>query len=281
MKRIRIIAVVALSLSACASSAPPLETKFMHAPLTIDGNETDWDGLLAPMPNEDRNLAFAAVSDGQDVYIAFATSDQQTVGQMVAMGLTLWFDPAGGSAKTVGIRFPVGLGESGLQSLMRGQRGRPDAERLDELFVVSTSAVEIVRDGAEEGQRFRPGDVRGLDVAASLTMGTLFYELRVPLKPIAGAEVAVDLAEGAMLGFGMETPKIDMEAMREQMMQQRGGGGGRPGGGGMPGGGMMGSGGGMPGGGMPGGGMRGGPSMPQPVKIWRQIDVYSVEKAEQ
>ncbi|MEM6646740.1 MAG: hypothetical protein AAF730_10840, partial [Bacteroidota bacterium] len=224
-----LLLTLAIALTGCASSAPPLATQFLHTPLTIDGSESDWSGMLAPMPDEDRNLAFAAVSDGQDLYIAFATSDQQTVGQMLAMGLTLWFDPAGGTEKTLGIRFPVGLGENGLQALMRGQRGRPGAEQMDELFNLSTAAVEIVRDDAESGQRFRPGDVNGLDVAASLTMGALFYELRLPLKATSGAEVAVALADGAMLGFGMETREIDRASLAAQMRQQRGGG--RPDGG--------------------------------------------------
>ncbi|MEM1094643.1 MAG: hypothetical protein AAGJ10_08575 [Bacteroidota bacterium] len=265
---------VGMTLFGCASSAPPLATQFMHTPLTIDGDEADWSGMLAPMPDEDRNLAFAAVSDGQDLYIAFATSDQQTVGQILAMGLTLWFDPDGGTAKTVGLRFPVGLGENSLQALMRAPRDRPRDQQMEELFTASTAALEVLRDGAEDGQRFRPGDVRGLDVSASLTMGTLFYELRFPLKSDSSTEVAIELAEGAMLGFGMETRELDRAALRDLMMEQRGGG--RPDRG--AGGGMM-AGGGMPGAGAMGGGARR-PSMPKQLKIWRQIDVYGVAKTE-
>jgi hypothetical protein len=100
----------------------------------------------------------------------------------------------------------------------------------------------------------------GIAVKTGNVEGYAVYELKVPLEKTADAPYAIEAKAGAVIGFGLESPKV------EQPSREGRGGGGF---GGM-GGGMGGRGGGMGGHGG-GGGERGGYEAPKPLKMWAAI----------
>ncbi len=96
----------------------------------------------------------------------------------------------------------------------------------------------------------------------------LVYELRIPLATNENRPYAVGALAGATIGLGLETPEIDMSAMRDKMKSRRSGDGGT-GGSGMRGGGGRG------GGGMRDGGGRSRPEMPEPLNVWTKVTLAS------
>lgn len=260
----------ALLITGCASMKQ-LESTTLDRTIAVDGSDADWQGAIIPL--EGKDLSMGLRHDDDFLYLALITRKPEHIRQMVAMGMTVWFDAEGGKDKNMGIRFPLGLLENGgdLQMLMSGGRA-PDVDMMQERFAQSLGELEIVYDGEAEGFRTDVDALQRVEVAAVLEGGLFTYELKMPLREEGSYDYAIGLEASRMIGIGVETPELDREAMREQMM--RGGGGGRPGGarggGGMPGGGMPGGGmgGGMPGGGMGPGGM---PSLLSPVKLWVQV----------
>ena len=97
----------------------------------------------------------------------------------------------------------------------------------------------------------------------SFEHGRVVYELKIPLEKVAARG-----ALGEQIGVGFETPRVDMQQMRQRM--QGGLGGGRGGG---FGGGGRGGGGGMGGRPMSGGGMGRGAASPgvEPLQLWAKV----------
>jgi hypothetical protein len=115
--------------------------------------------------------------------------------------------------------------------------------------------------------------VPGIAVKVGSVEGSLVYELKVPIALSADFQYAIGAKPGALIGFGLETPKV------EKPSRESGGGmGGMGGGGGMGGRGGRGGGGGRGGMGRGGGGEsggmgRGGFEPPKPVKAWATIQL--------
>ena len=103
----------------------------------------------------------------------------------------------------------------------------------------------------------------GIAVKVGEVRGYFVYELKVPLARTAEWPYAIEAKSGALIGFGLETPKMERPS-RE---------GGGTGGFGGRGGGMGGRGGGM-------GGRRGGdrnqPEQAKPLKSWATIQLAPV-----
>jgi len=246
-----------------------LESTTLDRTIVVDGSDADWEGAFLPI--DDKGISFGLRHDNEFLYFALITRKPEYLRQMMAMGMTVWFDPAGDKKKDIGIRFPLGLLEAGGElPLLMGSREAPSPDLLQAEFERSLGELEVIRDGERKGFRVDVEALQRVEVAAALNGGMFIYELKMPLQANEAYDYAIGAAPNQRIGVGIETPEIDRAALRKQMIERRGGSGG-----GMPGGGM--GGGGMPGGGMGGGGMRPGgmaggmPSMPSPVKLWVQV----------
>src|SRR5215813_9011228 len=80
--------------------------------IAVDGKFDDWTGNLDPLGDNPESIQ--VVNDGEFLYLRLTASDAGARRQIVRQGLTVWFDPGGGTKKKLGIRFPVvETGESG------------------------------------------------------------------------------------------------------------------------------------------------------------------------
>ncbi|MGH9412059.1 MAG: hypothetical protein ACRD1V_21695 [Vicinamibacterales bacterium] len=195
-----------------------------------------------------------------------SASDPGVRSQIVRRGLTVWFDPGGGTKKVFGVRYPViedPGGQAGIGGYNFGRRtgggggttaganggtaqpdeAQPPPDRVDILGPGKHDEVSLTRDS-----------LPGVDVAYKLQDGLLQYELKIPLAKTSDNPYAIGTASGKTIGIGLETPKPQQ---RSSLAGGPGGGGGFGGGGFGGGRGGFGRGGGMGGGGM-GGGRRGG-----------------------
>lgn len=268
-------AVFAVSLH--ASSKPVVSSGPLDGHIIVDGDPSDWTGSLQPFG--DAPFSVQAVNDGQYLYLRLSASSPDVRRQVTRFGLTVWFDPKGGSKKTFGVRYPVVeepfdqyQGRGG--GMRGGQRERPQTppEGGDQADTASDARdrVDILGPGKNDARSLTRDHLEGVAVAMKVTDGSLLYELQVPLAADDGHPYAIGTSAGKTVGIGFETPKVNRPSM------SRGGGG--IGGGGFGGGGFGGGRRGPGGGGGGGRGGRGGGQRgfepPKPLKAWGTLTLH-------
>ena len=247
-------------LSMSAAERPHFDAARNTAAITVDGREDDWTGTAEPFGKEP--FAIQLAHDDQFIYVRLVASDPAARGQFTRMGLTVWFDPRGGSKKVFGIRYPVF--ERSAEDGERGGRGGygrgggrrgPGAGAADEAFE-PPDRVDVLGPGKDDARSLTREHLQGIEVAMRVDEGVAVYELKVPLARSSDHPYAIEAGIGSTIGIGVETPKIE----RPSFGGREGGFGGGRGGGGF---------GGF--GGRRGGGARGGErefQPPKPIKAW-------------
>ena len=297
----RVVPLLALAVAACAvaiavaAETQRIESAWSREAPTIDGRLADWTSPLSSLGSE--KVSLGVRNDGESVYIALASSDQNTRMMLGIAGFTVWMDPSGKQKKTFGITVPPTMtggrgmrgrgeppqGPPGVEG-QPGQEGREGAPGGPWSPAVSTiTSIEVLGASKDDKRRFELTYARtiGLDVAARSAEGVLAYELRVPLPVSEAQPYGVKAAPGALIGLGIETGELPKPGGRGEEGGRGGGGmGGPPGGGGggmggMGGGGMGGGGGQRGGGGMSGppGGGRGEARELKPIKAWTIVQL--------
>jgi hypothetical protein len=268
--------VVATAAGVFAGKRQQIESQWRDRDVVIDGNNGEWAGPLRPV-EENHPIISAAMNDGQFLYVVLSTSDAASRRQILRQGLIVWFDPSGGEKKHFGVKFPVGV----LPEEGRGRGGyRRGAERppsdsgsgdtapADQ--TEPTNRLEVYGPQKDDVHSFVTDMAPGIAVKVGQVEGYLVYELKVPLARNAETPYAIETKPGALIGFGLETPKIERPPS-----EGRGGGMGGMGGGmgGRGGGGMGGRGGGGMGGRRGGGGDRNQSEQAKPLKSWATLQL--------
>jgi len=259
----------AFSALTAASVKATFESQPRDAAISVDGRYDDWYGHLQPF--EAAPVAVQFLNDGEYLYMRMTASSTPERMQIVRQGLVVWFDPAGGTKKQFGVRYPIVEHGSGPDGDPRGGYGgrrggaREGAER--EMPEPSPSdRIDVLGPGKDDARMLTRDHAQGVDVAIRSEQGTLQYELKVPLVKSADHPYAIGAVAGKPIGFGLETGKP------EQRSFGTGGSGGGFGGGGM--GGRGGGMGGHGGGGMHGGGGgRSGGEAAKPMKGWALVTI--------
>lgn len=253
-----------------------IESRWRDRDIVIDGKASEWRGT-EQYSDDDKGVRFAVFNDGEYIYMCLSTWNTKTQQEILVRGMTFWFDAEGGDKKRYGIDYPMKKKPAEMENMkgMRETASQDRAKAIKDLLASSRSELIIARTEDSEGHWMyvEDADTFGIEAALEMDDRILVLELKVPLAggdlmPFAGG-----LAEEGIAGLGFEMGKIDMSAMREQMMDGgtqggggRGGGGGGRGGGG--GGGRGGGGGGGRGGGG-GGGMR--ETTEEEIEVWAKI----------
>jgi hypothetical protein len=254
--------------------------------ITVDGKFDDWYGTLQPFG--DAPVSLQTLNDGEFLYLRLIASDSAARRESVRQGMTVWFDPQGGTKKKLGIKYPVveagsgpdeGRGRGGSGGYGGGHGGHGRGEHPEggmEDAVIASDRVDILGPGKDDARSLTRDHLSGLDVAIRAEQGTLQYELKIPLARSADHPYAIDTQAGKTIGLGIETAKMPQHSSGAGPGGGFGGGGGGMGGGGMGGhggGGMGGHGGGGHGG---RGGEGGGSQPPKPLKGWATVTIAPV-----
>jgi hypothetical protein len=263
-----------------ASKRQVIDSHWRDRAVVIDGDNGEWPGPLVAV-EENHPLLASAMNDGQYLYVVLSTNDATVRREIFRQGLIVWFDPSGGDKKHFGVKYPVGIPpeeSGGRGGYRRGgyggghpssgsgsgdstQRSPSDPEPIDRL--------EVYGPQKDDAHSFVTTMAPGIAVKTGNAEGYAIYELKVPLEKTADAPYAIEAKPGALIGFGLETSKIEPPSH-----DGRGGGLGGMGGGmgGRGGGGMGGHGG---GGGR--GGERAGSEPPKPLKMWAAIKLAKAD----
>jgi len=275
-----VLAAVSVVAIAVAAETLRIDSTWSAEAPAVDGKLTEWPSPLVTLGQT--KLSLGVRNDGQNLYVAFASSDQGTRVMLGAAGFTVWVDPSGKDKKMFGVTVPPimtgpgmrGRGEGGFP----GQGGQP-ADWQGAQSVRAITSIEVVGPSKDDKRRLELTYARtiGLDVVARLSEGVLVYELRVPLIVSESQPYGAKSVPGATIGLGIESNQMPRPEGREG----RGGPNSRlegapPSGGG---GGRGGMGGGMGGGGAQTGGMGGGPPEGgrgemrelKPIKSWAVV----------
>jgi hypothetical protein len=286
-------ALVLISATLAASEKPKFESGRRNDAIAIDGRFEDWPGNLEPLADKPVSLQF--LNDGEFLYMRLSASDPATRTQIARQGLTVWFDPAGGTKKHFGVRYPVvdhgeggegggrgrggygGYGSHGADRPARDpehpQGAQPEGEAHDEPS--PTERVDILGPGKDDARELTRDHLQGIDVAMRTEQGLLQYELKVPLSKNGDHLMAIEAQSGKPIGVGLEAPKPQQSASGQGGRGGGGGWGGGGGGGGM--GGRGGHGGGMGrGGGGNGGGSHAGNQPAKPLNGWMTVAIAPV-----
>jgi len=268
----------AFFISVRASEKARFESQPRDGAITVDGRFDDWYGHLDPF--ESAPVAVQFLNDGEYLYMRMTASSTPERMQIVRQGLTVWFDPAGGTKKHFGIRYPVIEHGSGPGADPRGgyggygggrrggdREGGREGDRESAPEPSPGDRIDVLGPGKDDARMLTRDHAQGVDVAIRSEQGTLQYELKVPLAKSADHPYAIDVIAGKPIGFGLEAGRPEQHSF----------GAGGPGGGYGGGGGGRGRGGGMGGhggGGMRGGGGgRGGSEAAKPLKGWGVVTI--------
>jgi hypothetical protein len=266
--------VVAAAAGVLAAKRPRLDSQWRDRDVVIDGNNGEWAGPLRPL-EENQPIVMEAMNDGQFLYVVLSASDATVRRQILRQGLIVWFDPSGGDKKHFGVKFPVGLlpeepagrGRGGYRRGPGGGRPPDDpgsGNQAPSDQPEPANRLEVYGPQKDDAHSFVTDMAPGIAVKLGQVEGSLVYELKVPLAKTVDTPYAIEAKPGALIGFGLETPKMERPARERQ-------GGGMGGFGGRGGGGMGGRGGGM--GGRRGGGDRGRAEQAKPLKSWATLQL--------
>ncbi len=267
------LAVAAL-VAASASEVQKIGGKWAAEAPKIDGDHAEWSGSLSVLGTTP--VSIGVKNDGEWLYLCVVTSDPGTRTLLTRGGFTIWWDPAGGEKKAMGIMMPPLVTGTPVYRQEPPDDGRPPgdgASRRSVRMVEPIVYIEAIGPGKDDRRRYEMDYANkiGIEAAAGQPEGSLVYEFRIPLAATGSQPFAVQSGPGRAIGLRFETGEMP-----------RGGGGGRegerPGGGhggysGIGGrGGMGGYGGGYGG---YGGGSRSEYGAPQakPVKLWTVVQL--------
>ena len=257
-----------LALAGCSSyTIYATESLPREEEIKVDGKTDDWLGSLSII--EDGSVSVGFRNDRENLYVCLMVEEESLQAQAMRLGMTVWFDPLGGKAKSLGIRYPLGIPRGERPEEPRGEPGPPPSGDIPE---EAWSAIEIFRSEKGEPQKMEIAEVPGIEIIAVPSRGLLVYELKIPLALTDSHLVAVGAQPGQTIGIGFEIPKPERDQMPGPPSGEMPGGGGRPPMGGAPGAGGGGRPGGPPGGG-PRGGMMG--EMPNGLRFWTLVQLSS------
>ena len=235
--------------------AKVIESSWLKNPINVDGNSSDWAGLINHDPNEP--FGIGVVNDDRYLYVCLVSDDQSIHRQVIRYGLTVWLEGGTSEKNRLGICYPLGLAGSGVDvHSLREAKG--DSELLRQKIDEAFDAIEVIGPGKKQDTLPMKLTVAessfDLKLKAVPSMERFTYELRIPLHADSTAPYAVPRPEKSLITLVLESDAPPSAGGSEEQGEHEGGGG--MGGGGMGGGGM--GGGGMGGGGMGGGGHGGG-----------------------
>jgi hypothetical protein len=180
------------------------------AAVQVDGNLAEWQDTMTFIKSE--RLYLGVANDDEHVYLAMQSRDTDVNRAVVMSGLIVKLDTGG--RETLGIEYPAGLATSGGS----GSRNRPRSQQeVAERFRASLGVFTVTGPGKKDRETLPVDDGRGIEVACDVGAGGFVYELKVPLRRTEVHPYAVGAGLRDALRVTVDTPQVNVAAMREQV----------------------------------------------------------------
>ena len=167
---IPVLALFVVPIVVAAAARPHIDSERRDGAITVDAKFDDWYGNLQPFA--DQPVSIQALNDGEFLYLRLTASDPAARMQIMRQGMTVWFDPQGGTKKKLGLRYPVvergaasddERGGFGGRGGGRGRRDRP--EGADAASTSPADRVDILGPGKNDARSLTRDHLSGIDVA--------------------------------------------------------------------------------------------------------------------
>jgi hypothetical protein len=241
--KIKIILSVGLllfSFIGCSSSELMI-SKVPKTKIVVDGNHEDWNGKLKYF--EDEKAAIGFQNDEDYLYFCLVTADKANAKKIMALGLTVWFQPSG-DEETIGLVYPLRMDNISPKSLMgmnRNNNGDSDFDMTVFAMMQNQGELELINDDDEILYSAALGSNEGFKIKVAAVNQQFVYEAQVPIGNNELAQIPINVFPNEKINVEFETGEINFDEMRGSGGMQ-GQGMGKGGGGGMQGGGQGGRG---------------------------------------
>jgi hypothetical protein len=210
MKYKKIIHFLILALSIILLSSACSTEKYLSRwddnTITVDGNQTDWDGNLKYI--EDERTAVGVFNNDENLYICFTTDDNLKIIQIMKMGLTLWLVPGDGNAKTRGIKYPLRSDEFEIQQMREKRLIGYEKDYIKNLLEINKkkqTELQIVNDQDYSLYMYSLNEAPGIKIKLGESMGQLVYEISVPIGGESKNDFSMALLPGDDIMVRFET----------------------------------------------------------------------------
>ena len=210
-------------ISGCGSSTE-LTSIWNNNEVVIDGQANEWGSHTYYL--KETHLSLGVRNDDDFLYLCLMSSEGQFRRQIIALGLTVWFEPEGG--QKLGIHYPVGMQRRGAAPFSDGENPNlsQDRERIMEQALLD---IEVLGSDKNDRQLFTTLDIPGISVKVESSQGAVVYEMKVPIKQTKDHPYALGADVRKVINLSMETGNLPSSSSGEG---RRGGGEGRGGRGG-------------------------------------------------
>ena len=211
-------AALALAAAGCGSAPPEYLAEAATPETVVDGEATEWPAALRPVPQE-AGLSLGLRRDGDDLIVAVIAGDDRQARRIAVGGLRVWIDPAGGTDRVLGVRYPAPP-DPDVRSVVRSgpRRGGAidavDPVRLRRRFESGLDQLEITR-GVLTQRASADGAFGGLVAESTWGPRGLVVEMRIPLVPAPGL---LETAAGDAVGIGIEL--LDAQGTRRDAVMR-------------------------------------------------------------
>jgi hypothetical protein len=266
IRKISISIIVSMAtMSGCKNVE--MVSSWTKTPIVVDGHFADWEKLPVQV-FEEEGVVVGISNDSNLLYLHYRTHDQKKAMAIATHGLTVYFDPSGGSSEDIYFRLRAGhrmrmKNQDRPEGEMAGRKPPAEGDRPDMMPSEGPGGPKFVYFSKRLMMSENPVETSGTNgpaAAFDTSYGFYSYEFSMPLTQFAPGIFSLGVSPGQTIAIGLDWSFNRGSFARDE----EGGGRGHRGGisvGGLPGGGPGGDG--MPGsdpeeGGMPGGGMGGG-----------------------
>ena len=217
------------SVSLVGCKDPKLKSTWRDREICVDGSSSEWQGCDQYYDEDSRTLV-GVLNDENYLYLLLSTHDRERKRQIVGSGLTVWFDPKGGTAKGFGVRFPVGIPRH--RRSMGPFPGDDGSDFSKRNFDDPKMELQLLGPEQYEQKTMLLENVEkyGIEIKVGEVEGNLIYKLKVPLTQRGKIRYAVRTGLAKSVGVGFETGKMVPEEMVGSSGKKGGDGGGRGGG---------------------------------------------------
>jgi hypothetical protein len=204
----------------------PVPSRWLAAPLRIDGQNQDWAGdALSTEKGVKVDYAFA--NDGRNLYLLFIFNDPKFLSSIEATGITIYFSPAGKKQKDFGVRFmKKNVGPDEVIATYEKQGIALTEEKKKEIManrkyiLFEADAVDKKGEVIELAQK--PADVDPPFFRSARQGNLVVYEFRVPLVARDLHPAGVGATPGQSIKVGFEWGGLTDE-MKKAMASNMGG----------------------------------------------------------
>lgn len=197
--------VAAVTGTRAAPQIPAYVSHWRASEIVVDGSANEWEGLTTAVT--DLKVSLGAANDAEVLRLCLLSDDPGTGELILRRGLIVWFDPAGGTKKVFGLRYPVGT--FSVDKPRPSSRGRAAAPSAPPEPIEIVNRVELLGPGRDERRSLLADKVPGIRVKIGQSDTGLTYELEVPLSRTAGRPYGLGAGPGAVVGIGLETPDLE------------------------------------------------------------------------